>query len=343
MATRVIELPDEFVRYLQEDGMRLPEKMAPARAERDEHNDSDSEWSEEEEEEEAGEDESGEDADVSADPASFFPTLVAAIDSATDALGGCVHPRLDWHSPADASWITCDKTTRCHSAADILLLLKASDDIAHELSNPFAHTTADTASATDSQPQPPLHRPSLVLRRWSNLYPSSRFRCFTWSFHILAISQHDANYYQHLTSPTHRSRTTAAISRFLHSHVLEQLAVQGEGRVFDVYVDGEERVWLVDVKAWSTRTDPALFTWNELLDMAAEEDEADSAGDGEAGESVGGEDEECEYRVVESGGDNTYMLRVARRSLRRLPNVDGIDLSDAAGIERFTAAMDKLQ
>ena len=340
IASRVISLPDEFVAYLQEDGMKLPEKMAPARAYRDALDDSDSEWSDEEAEQEGrdgeqrvGDDEHDSDTDntaASVEPASFFPSVVSAIDTAIAELGGCVHPRLDWRSPSDASWITCDKTTRCHSAADVILLLKASDTIAHELSHPFAHTTADLDS------QPSAYRPSLVLRRWSNLYPSSRFRCFVWSYRLLAISQHDANYYQHLTSPTHRQRTVAAIRRFVDEEVVERLAAEGEGRVLDLYVDGDERVWLVDVKPWSTRTDPALFTWDELLDMAADEDGAEDGDSGEEG------DDECEYRVVESGGDNTYMLRVARKSLGRLPHADGIDLSDAAGIERFAEAMDKL-
>ena len=330
MASRVIALPDEFVAYLQEDGMQLPDKMAPARAHRDELDDSGSEWSEEDEEAGNSADSETETSGAATDPVTFFPALVSAIDTAIAALGGCVHPRLDWHSPVDASWITCDKTTRCHSAADVILLLKASDAIAHELSNPFHNITAESDS-------PAPHRPSLVLRRWSNLYPSSRFRCFVWSHRLLAVSQHDANYYQHLTSPSHRQRTMTAIRRFVDEEVVERLTADGEGRVLDVYVDAEERVWLVDVKPWSTRTDSALFTWDELLDMADEEDELE---DGESGEE--GEDE-CEYRVVESGGDNTYMLRVARRSLRRLPNVDGLDLSDAAGIERFAAAMDKLQ
>ena len=321
--------------------MHLPDKMAPARAERDVLDDSDEEWSEEEaDEDEEAEHASDNDEDASgtgSDASTFFPSLVSAIDSAIAALGGCVHPRLDWHSPSDASWITCDKTTRCHSTADVILLLKASDTIAHELSNPFHPISSPATPTAHTQPSSPPHRPSLVLRRWSNLYPSSRFRCFVWSRQLLAISQHDANYYQHLTSPTHRQRTVAAIRQFVDEQVIDRLAVEGEGRVLDVYVDGEERVWLVDVKPWSTLTDPALFTWDELLDMAADEDEA-----AESGESSGEGEDECEYRVVESGGDNTYMLRVARRSLRRLPNVDGIDLSDAAGIERFAAAMDKL-
>ena len=337
--SRVIALPDEFVAWMQEDGMKLPERLAPARASRDELDDSDSEWSDEEEEgETTGECEN--DSGVSADPSSFFPALVSALDAAIEALGGCVHPRLDWASPSDASWITCDKTTRCHSAADVVLLLKASDAVAQELSSPFAHCTPDDDDTAGAARQ---HRPSVVLRRWSNLYPSSRFRCFVWWHRLLAVSQHDANHYAHLTSPTHRQRTTAAIRQFIDEQLAERVTAEGEGRVLDVYVDGEERVWLVDVKPWSTRTDPALFSWRELLDMAAEEDEAAEDEREEEGGSGGEGEEQCEYRVVESGGDNTYMLRVARRQLRRLPSVDGIDLSDAAGIERFTAAMDKLQ
>jgi hypothetical protein len=48
--------------------------------------------------------------------------------------------------------------------------------------------------------------------------------------------------------------------------------------VFDVYVDKNERVWLIDFNLWSTRTDGLMFTWKELVKFADESDE-DQAND----------------------------------------------------------------
>jgi hypothetical protein len=33
----------------------------------------------------------------------------------------------------------------------------------------------------------------------------------------------------------------------------------------DVYIDSQERVWIVDFNVWGTRTDGLLFDWNELM------------------------------------------------------------------------------
>ena len=120
--------------------------------------------------------------------------------------------------------------------------------------------------------------------------------------------------------------------------------------MLDVYVDADGRVWLVDLKPWATQTDPALFTWGELVSLAddrkrekeeEEEEEADADADADADD---GEDEaEVEYRVVESGGDNRYMLNVARKAVHRLPAMDGIDLSDADSIDRFVSGVQQHQ
>ena len=37
--------------------------------------------------------------------------------------------------------------------------------------------------------------------------------------------------------------------------------------VFDVYVDKNDRVWLIDFNLWAERTDPLLFKWDELMQM----------------------------------------------------------------------------
>lgn len=41
-----------------------------------------------------------------------------------------------------------------------------------------------------------------------------------------------------------------------------------ENYVFDVYIDKNERVWLIDFNVWAERTDSLLFKWEELIDMS---------------------------------------------------------------------------
>ena len=332
IASRILPLPEAFIRWLLEDGVRLPDALHPPRDRGDDESDDDDIWREAEDEETAAEEAEG---DAASDSASFFPPLLSSIEAAIAELGGSVFPRMDMRSPSDAAWISADKTLRCGSAADVLLLLKASDAIAASLSPPPAASPS------------PHH---LILRRWSNLYPSSLFRCFLHHRSLLAVSQREPTHFPHLSLPSHRARTLHSISQWVRRTVLPVWSVE-EGRgVLDVYVDADGRVWLVDVKPWATQTDPALFTWGELGSLAddrkrekeeEEEEEADADADADADD---GEDEaEVEYRVVESGGDNRYMLNVARKAVHRLPAMDGIDLSDADSIDRFVSGVQQHQ
>ena len=49
---------------------------------------------------------------------------------------GAVFPKLNWSSPKDAAWINFGSTLKCTSATDILVLLKASDFINHDIYAP---------------------------------------------------------------------------------------------------------------------------------------------------------------------------------------------------------------
>ena len=76
-ATRIIPLPEEFVEYLKEDGVRLLDtEYEPYNA-----------LSEDEE------------MDTSRIPASFFLQLFEEIRQAICDLGGAVLPKLNWSSP----------------------------------------------------------------------------------------------------------------------------------------------------------------------------------------------------------------------------------------------------
>ncbi|CAM0879288.1 unnamed protein product [Alopecurus aequalis] len=62
-----------------------------------------------------------------------FPELEAEVDAAIAELGGAAIPKLNWSAPKDAVFMSADGTTRCTCFAEVAMLLRASDCIAHDL------------------------------------------------------------------------------------------------------------------------------------------------------------------------------------------------------------------
>ncbi|XP_020186157.1 uncharacterized protein [Aegilops tauschii subsp. strangulata] len=62
-----------------------------------------------------------------------FPELEAAVDDAIAGLGGAALPKLNWSAPKDAVFMAADGTVRCTCFAEVAMLLRASDCVAHDL------------------------------------------------------------------------------------------------------------------------------------------------------------------------------------------------------------------
>jgi hypothetical protein len=106
------------------------------------------------------------------------PLPQAAIDSYA---GHGAFARLTWSAPTDAAWVSADGTLRCHSAAQVLLLLKSSDKVA-----------GDLCAAERGYPPPPPpcgHHHYLMLRKFRNINPALEFRCFVRDRVLVALSQ----------------------------------------------------------------------------------------------------------------------------------------------------------
>ena len=86
----------------------------------------------------------------------------------------------------------------------------------------------------------------------------------------MAISQrHHIQYYPHLKQD-HQSIRKNIINFF--DHVIRDNYASGQdipNYVFDVYVDKNDRVWLIDFNLYHTRTDALLFTWEEIQSIAS--------------------------------------------------------------------------
>ena len=99
--------------------------------------------------------------------------LEAEIETAIKELSGQVAPKFNWSVPTDAVWMGASGL-KCFRASDVFVLLKASDKVAHDVH--------ETIAEAGGEPDAPLTQTTvqwtLALRKWSNLVPSSEFRCF---------------------------------------------------------------------------------------------------------------------------------------------------------------------
>ena len=181
---------------------------------------------------ELSDDESGNASDSSEDQSwqVTFHELDAHIRRVITKYDGAVFPKLNWSSPQvgrrlilsdyptepvrqDAAWMVPGPALKCQSPADVYLLLKSSDFIAHDLDHAFDECTDQTSevfedglaaeisklivedeeggtsgsesgSSSTWEPQAPRRRIKrdydfeLVLKKWYDMPKSQEWRCF---------------------------------------------------------------------------------------------------------------------------------------------------------------------
>lgn len=170
-------------------------------------------------------------------------------------LGGKVFPKLNWSSPRDACWISVNGSLCCETFNDICLLLKSSDFIAHDLTDPFLlsnHSNADSIPSIEYV---------LVLKRWLEIMPSGEYRCFVRDKQLIAITQRSSQFFSFIESE--KGTITRKINRFFN-RFLKPTFPNGS-YVFDVYLaGGSTPPLLVDINPYTAITDSLLFSWEEL-------------------------------------------------------------------------------
>ncbi|XP_071960296.1 translation initiation factor eIF2 assembly protein-like [Antedon mediterranea] len=235
--SKILVLPPEVTTYLLADGIVLPEDEGQSNRTNDE-DEEDNNWTDESEE----------------TPPPQFVEFEALVKEAIEDLDGCVFPKLNWSAPRDASWIAFGNTLKCKSLNEILLLLKSSDFITHDLTRPF-DCCHDNDSHTDSVQY------ELVLRKWYSLAQSMEFRVFVKQGAIVGISQRDfTNYFPELHNIA--ARLQREIQQFHSRHITAQCNLQNY--VFDVYRKATNNYLLIDFNPFGEVCDSLLFTWEEL-------------------------------------------------------------------------------
>ncbi|XP_064400043.1 cell division cycle protein 123 homolog [Halichondria panicea] len=249
-----IPLSGEFVSFLLSDGCVLPEGcFLPAMdvCGGDSSSDEADDWNEG-------------DSNQQTKQAPAFLDIVQSITEGIKALGGEVLPKLNWSAPRDAVWVVPSNSLRCTCAAEVILLLKSSNFITHDLTRVFEYCLP-SATKLPFQYQ-------LCLRKSENIRPSAEFRCFVLSHTLIGICQrnHTACYKNLLEM---RDTLRAEIISFFDE-------IKGkfpnDNYVFDICRIQENSYWLVDFNPYCSMTDPLLFSWEELTSgavtaMAAQE------------------------------------------------------------------------
>ncbi|KAI9595645.1 hypothetical protein BDF19DRAFT_422518 [Syncephalis fuscata] len=236
-ASKVVPLSTEFAEFLLADGIVIESGRQTSK----------SAWS----------DDSDSESEESNKYPVKFPMIEEQVNTAIKQLGGSVFPKLNWSAPKDAAWIAPTRNLNCISFADILLLLKSSDVIVHDLQ----HAYDDCCS-------PPTDKvsPVLVLRQWRTINPAHEFRCFVRENQLIAISQRDMAHYAFL-KPV-KNKILNAI-RYFYINIVKDKFEQSNF-VFDIYFDKlepEATMLIIDFAPFGGSTNPLLFSWEELTAM----------------------------------------------------------------------------
>ena len=146
------------------------------------------------------------------------------------------------------------------SAQDVVLLLKSSECIQHDLTHAYVHCHDATAEEKEGRADALQGQHKLVLRHWLEMHPGYEFRCFVDKQRLFAVTQrhtdtHDATLVRRKDDILHD------LFYFFVDHIQGEFPLASY--TFDVYYDNG-RLWLLDFNPLSPVAEPGLFTWEEL-------------------------------------------------------------------------------
>ena len=84
-------------------------------------------------------------------------------------MGGAVLPKLTWSAPKDAVWMTSGNTMRCSTSDEVVLLLKSSDRVAHDISEALQQLQLQESEKSEEKGGSRLPLPQPFLDpKWTN-------------------------------------------------------------------------------------------------------------------------------------------------------------------------------
>ncbi|EFN57174.1 hypothetical protein CHLNCDRAFT_21599, partial [Chlorella variabilis] len=273
--TVILPLPQPVLDWLVSDGLHLPpDSQAFAKRSPLEEYATEDDYQEWTSEDEASE------GSAAPPPPPELATLRQQLQAAIESLGGRVVPKLSWSCPKDAVWMSPSASLCCANAEEVLLLLRSSDRVAHDICHALqqaAGGAADGGADGGAEAGPsggaaasaaagggaavPAVQHCLALRRWHDLQPGREFRCFVRGGELVGASQRDVTHcYSFLRDE--RRELAAALQAFHARHI--QGRFPHPHYTYDAYVAASGAVRLLDFNPLRGTTSPLLFSWHEL-------------------------------------------------------------------------------
>ncbi|KAI0821995.1 D123-domain-containing protein [Trametes gibbosa] len=305
-STVVRPLSTAFREYLDSDGVFVPEGAEEFSAE--------TTLSDDEDGDQAHED----DDDVRVRFA--FPELDAQIREAV-AEYGAVFPKLNFSSPRDAAWVLpASSPLKCTSPVDVYLLLKSSDFIQHDLDVELVFDGCEPVHTSDDAHIP--YELELVLRKWYPVDRARELRCFVRQENLIGISQRDPNYYDFWNEQETQDKVVKAVSDFWATHIKGKWEQTQGNYTFDFLLTRDlSRGHIVDFNPYLPRTDPLLFTYEELHDLLLARSGAS----------------EPELRVVDSPAHPAAARNAPVHQHNMVP-IEALAMSSGRGVSEFAEA-----
>jgi hypothetical protein len=193
-----------------------------------------------------------------------FPEFDNLIKDSLDEFNEKIFIKLNWSSPKDAQW--CLNKLSCSHLSDVYMLLKSSDFITHDLTEPF--DKCEENSEEERIEGVKVLKYYLIIRKWVEISPNSEFRCFVKDNRLVGITQRDCRaYYKFIEDK--KEKIIRLIKEFYVNNLNEKFS--NSSFVFDVYLKKNDTVVLVDFNPYGDITDTLLFDWNDFLNVDNEE------------------------------------------------------------------------
>ena len=340
--SRIIPINQTFIDYLKQDGLKLPPQLQNEMDdcyELDSDNDSDYEndenWKNDKND---GDSKSNPDEKNENDKNKLDYTqldeLFTKIKEKIRVLKDSVMPKLNWSSPKDAKWINME-TLKCETITQILLLLKSSQFIQHDLYYPF-HGCCDYAAKQendDNKNNEIEFEYKLILRKYSNLHSNREFRVFVYNHKILAITQrNDDDYFDELQLEMARDKLSECIVEFYKSYVENEFL--NDKYVLDVYIDKKFKVYIIDFNPFYEFTDcGAMLNWIDICKLIEKKEGKNGDGDDEQKK-----EDKILFGYIDS--EDTAKIKFNSNTQYRYPS-DAVDLTDAKHINEFVESCDR--
>ncbi|TFK40581.1 D123-domain-containing protein, partial [Crucibulum laeve] len=247
-STIIRPLSKEFHEYLDTDGVFVPEGSEDVPAEST-----------------ISDDEAESDDDEEEGKHYAFPVLDQKIRECIQEYGA-VFPKLNFSSPRDAAWVLpASSPLKCTTPAEVYLLLKSSDFITHDINPDTVFEGCNIESLPETQR--PKYELELILRKWYPVDRSRELRCFVRENKLIAISQRDLNYYDFYNEPATQENIISSLKRFWGEKIKPKWE-NHEDYTFDFLLTRDlSRGHILDFNPYSPKTDPLLFTYEELRDL----------------------------------------------------------------------------